>query len=388
MAAVTAVPSHGRAHRSRTSGGPPAGPACLTEDEIALYDLHHQPGRHSQFLPQKRWERISPAFSQPDARAVLNDKWIFSRYVADLGVAVPRTYGLFHPQYGVSDRLAPLRTPADLVRIAHEVGDTGLVAKPVRGLQGKAVVVVTAVEWQAGRPAFVLADGDVLDADGLAERLTVRVRRGEGFVLQERCLPHPWADQVLPPTTVLRLVTFVPNGADPVVQVAALFAGRAGHAIWSWKNGGVTIGVDVPSGTLQRGRTLPQFGTSWLSHHPDTGRSFVGRQVPHWPEVRQMVTTAARGTPGVRLAAWEVLLTPRGPRLLEGNLLFGLHTVQVHTQGFLAEDGIAQQWRQVHPTLTGRRPRRRPPTPPAVANSRPWSRLGGRALRRLRPRTR
>jgi hypothetical protein len=232
------------------------------------------------------------------------------------------------------------------------VSETGLVAKPVNGLKGIGIVVVRAVDRSGSNPTFVLADGAVLSADDLVARFTRRVRRVRGFVLQERCLPHPWTSGVLPGPVVLRLVVLAPSAGDPLIQMAVLFAGKAGNDVWSWKDRGVTIGVDLATGTLGRGRTLPRFGTDWLTHHPDTGARFTGLVVPFWNQVRDLVTTAARATPGVRLAAWEVLVTPDGPRLLEGNLAFGSHTLQVHTGGFLAAGGIAEAWQQTSPRFT------------------------------------
>ena len=45
-------------------------------------------------------------------------------------------------------------------------------------------------------------------------------------------------------------------------------------------------------------------------------------------------------------------MTPDGPRLMEGNVGFGTHTLQVHTNGFLAAGGIAEAWRDESPRFT------------------------------------
>ena len=348
MALVAARPQ--RRHRGQPADDPQR--LSLTEEEVGLYDLDGRPADVAHYLPQRRWEtQLWSLFSQRDARAVLNDKWIFARYVSDLGLAVPRTYGVFHPHYGITHRLDPLRTADDLTSLAREVGPSGLVAKPVRGLRGKGLVMVEHIKWQGGTPRFVLAGGEALGAAELAERMTLRVRRSEGFIVQERCLAHPWLRGVLSPTTILRLVVLVPDSGEPVIQMGALFAVRTEHLTWSWKEGGMTFGIDVESGTLLRGRMLPQYSRDWHSHHPDTGRQVTGLTVPQWPEIRELVATAARATPGVRLAAWEVMPTPDGPRLIEGNLVFGIHTLQVHTSGFFVDGGIADQWREVAPQV-------------------------------------
>lgn len=340
-------PTHGDARSS------PAPAQWLSEAEIALFGLESSPSRQRDYLPQDLWVRICrPSFSRPESRLLLDNKWVFSRTMASYGLPTPRTYGLYDPRHGVTDRLEPLRTADDVARLSSRVGETGMVAKPVNGLKGIGIVVVRAVDRSGSDPKFVLADGAVMSADDLVARFTRRVRRVRGFVLQERCLPHPWASGVIRGPMVLRLVVLSPPVGDPIIQMAALFAGKAGNDIWSWEDRGVTIGVDLTTGTLGLGRTLPQFSTDWLTHHPDTGARFTGLVVPFWNQVRDLVTKAARATPGVRLAAWEVLVTPDGPRLLEGNLGFGTHTLQVHTDGFLTAGGMAEAWHETSPRFT------------------------------------
>ncbi len=326
-------------------------------DELVLYGLVESPEHAHEYLPQSRWQQVAPAFSRPRARVLLDDKWVFDRYATGSGLPTPRTYGYLHPRHGVSADLTPLRTAADLARVLGTATGSGVVAKPARGLAGRAIVVIDRWEGRGQHCCAVLSDGSTVSMEQLMTRLSRRVRGSSGFVLQQRCLPTDWYGSTLPGPTVLRLVTFVPDGGDPIVQAAVVFAGRADHAIWSWKGGGVCIGVDLATGALRRGRTLPRFGTQWCSRHPDGDTAFEGLRLPGWDHVVDLARRAALATPGIRLAAWEVLLTPEGPVLLEGNLVFGMQTLQTHVGGLLAPGGIGEQWARVAPALLpGHRP--------------------------------
>ena len=142
----------------------------------------------------------------------------------------------------------------------------------------------------------------------------------------------------------------MPNSGVPEVQSAVLFVGRHGQMVNSWTKGAVSIPIDVEGGQLGAGRTLPSFGVEPLSRHPDTGGAFLGQELPRWNEARDLAIDASLATPNLRLICWEILLTVEGPRLLEGNLGFGLTMLQVHTAGFM-KDGTAERWRQGGATL-------------------------------------
>ncbi|MFN9245651.1 MAG: sugar-transfer associated ATP-grasp domain-containing protein [Planctomycetota bacterium] len=55
------------------------------------------------------------------------------------------------------------------------------------------------------------------------------------------------------------------------------------------------------------------------SRHPVTGVSIVGFQIPFWPETLDLVRQAAKLHPQNRSIGWDIVITPEGPGLIEGN---------------------------------------------------------------------
>lgn len=53
--------------------------------------------------------------------------------------------------------------------------------------------------------------------------------------------------------------------------------------------------------------------------HPVTGTLIEGFQVPYWPETLAMVREASLKHPQNRSIGWDVVITPDGPGLIEGN---------------------------------------------------------------------
>ncbi|WP_162932361.1 sugar-transfer associated ATP-grasp domain-containing protein [Solimonas sp. K1W22B-7] len=64
-----------------------------------------------------------------------------------------------------------------------------------------------------------------------------------------------------------------------------------------------------------------------------------GFRVPHWEEVLDQSRHAQSLVPGLWAAAWDWVITPEGPVLLEGNAGFGLSMLQAVRGGLLATGG-------------------------------------------------
>lgn len=338
------LPSHER-HVAKGERG--AHRWWLTPEELDHYGIRGQPERYADYLAFAAWDKVvRRALSDTQSAALLDNKWLFVNYFEGLGFPVPKTYGLLHPVQGILQDRMRLRSVDDLVSWCRRTGIADFVLKPVAGYDSKGVVVIVDTGWQGGEPLFETSDGRFLTVAELESQLTITFRNVTGCILQERCVPHPWFQEAsLGPSNTVRMVTFVPNSGEPELQAAVLYAGREGQMVNTWQGGAISIAIDSSTGQLGRGRMLPRYSTEWLTQHPDTGGEFYGHVLPNWEEAHGLCLEAARMTPNLRLICWEILLTDRGPRLLEGNLGFGLTMFQVHTEGFL-RNGMAEQWRQ------------------------------------------
>jgi len=56
-----------------------------------------------------------------------------------------------------------------------------------------------------------------------------------------------------------------------------------------------------------------------FTHHPMTNTPIVGFQLPFFEEAKAMCEEAMQIVPQLRYVAWDVALTQKGPRLIEGN---------------------------------------------------------------------
>lgn len=80
--------------------------------------------------------------------------------------------------------------------------------------------------------------------------------------------------------------------------------------------------VDLASGTLHHAESkCADRGT--FSHHPDTSAAIAGVVLPQWPEMCALALRAHEALPEIAFVGWDLILTPDGPALLEGNLVWG-----------------------------------------------------------------
>jgi hypothetical protein len=246
-----------------------------------------------------------------------------------------------------------LGTREEFRLLLDEIRPTSLVIKPVGGIMGHGVLVLSELQHGNGTMKAVTNNGEVLSFDDIARKLDTppdvhyRMRSYEmnlpGYVLQARLHQHPFLNNIAPYTTnTIRVVTFRDRANEIHVHFSILRVGRRGNMADNWDRGGISIALDPTSGVLGKGVLKPKYGTQWVEAHPDTGVRFVGLQMPFWNDVLDLCSRAAQVTPNLRSIGWDIALTPDGPVIVEGNPDWDLPMVQVHTEGLLQPD-VRQQ---------------------------------------------
>lgn len=135
-------------------------------------------------------------------------------------------------------------------------------------------------------------------------------------------------------TNTLRVLTMpdVANAKRPFIAAAVQRIGTelSGH-VDNWTQGGLSAKVDIEEGTLSRAGQLPDGRTpKWFSRHPDTGAQIEGAEVPFWQETRKLVLEAANRLSFMEYIGWDIIISPTGPVILEGNINSGMNVIQVH----------------------------------------------------------
>jgi hypothetical protein len=112
-------------------------------------------------------------------------------------------------------------------------------------------------------------------------------------------------------------------GAYEVTNAVFRMAQGRNSAVDNFHAGGIAAKVDIHTGELGRavdGAMAMGCATGWCDRHPDTGGQILGRRLPRWQEILDLVRRAhTLAFADQVVIGWDVALVGDGPLLIEGN---------------------------------------------------------------------
>lgn len=171
--------------------------------------------------------------------------------------------------------------------------------KPLEGSSGQGIVKFQSAEWKG-------KIGDFLK----------KIRAMGDAVLEELLVQHPDMAQMCPTSVnTVRIATLLGDKKEGIVY-AFLRIGN-GKVMDNVDCGGMAARVDLDSGKLLT--VAADKAGNVYEKHPMTGTKIIGFTIPYWEEAKRMCLEAMRKVPQMRFIAWDVAITPDGPRFIEGN---------------------------------------------------------------------
>lgn len=141
---------------------------------------------------------------------------------------------------------------------------------------------------------------------------------GQEILLEEFVVQHPLMCFDNKSVNTLRINTIIDSHGDVHIIKSTLRCGIGASIVDNYAAGGVAYPVNSiygrvegPGGNSMRGQEL--------FIHPGTDIFMVGKEIPYWNKVLDLVCDAAKKIPQVRFIGWDVAITQEGPILIEGN---------------------------------------------------------------------
>lgn len=300
-----------------------------------IYDLFGDAADEREFVSDRaraaRARYIDGLF-----RHVLDNKLAFARLVSPLAptpepIAVVKE-GKVHAADG------RVLTVADL--LGEHVG-RGLVLRNVMGRLGRGLVIAEPGDERGplvvnGRPATV--ESAVAEIE--------RIAAGSTYLATGLEAQHPDLAAIFPGArNTLRLLTLVEpeTGRAFVAQACQKLGTRASAPT----DNGLSAPIDLESGLMGPGVSRSDEGeVGWHEIHPDTGAAIAGVAVPQWRRVREAMEGVATRLNYIPFIGWDVLVTPDGYTVIEGNADSGLQVFQL--RGELLADERARRFFRHH----------------------------------------
>ncbi|MCK6065382.1 MULTISPECIES: sugar-transfer associated ATP-grasp domain-containing protein [Microbacterium] len=245
------------------------------------------PAERATYMTHPVSNQISQKYDHPDYRHLFQDKIAFDRVFSEH----------LHREWMVVED-----DNADAVRAFTERHGTIVTKEPV-GQAGTGVHRYHAAEVE---------DWSTFHA-GLRER-------GE-LLLEQVIQQHPDLAAVCPGTVNTTRVTAFFDGTTTHILAMAQKFGRGAVSDQMTFGGFYTMldddGHAVGAGYDSHGHVH--------EHHPDSGFRIADFQLPMMDEVRAFVDRVARVVPQVQYVGWDIVVTPTGPVLVEGNWGAGVY---------------------------------------------------------------
>lgn len=316
----------------------------FSKEEYVMYRLGdlEDPHRAMRFLSNRHNHHVfRPAVNHSFQKHILEDKWVTQQFFSGLRIPMPEAYGLYHPVFGMTSEGMPLCSPEHLAALLRRRLSQRLIFKPRVGSQGRGLILASFRD-EGGDLRAAVGDQDYSLSEFVKELLcNVELQHcgSTQWIIQE-CVPqHSFLSRISPyGVNTIRIVTFITSDDIIKIPLSALRLGRKGEFVDNWSRGGFSVAVDRETGRLGKGYSKPRFGGEWAGAHPDTGVEFEGLYVPEWDKILDLCRRAASSLSDLRTVGWDVALTENGPMIIEGNPVWGLPVVQIHTKGYLTDE--------------------------------------------------
>jgi hypothetical protein len=280
----------------------------LYEDQLTLAEK-------KEFVGIKAQDRIIQRCNPIDWWSIAHDKLVCCSILQDLGYPTPRIQGVFHPirTYG---NVPVLKDLPSLLSFLEQDARYPLFAKPITGIYSLGTAALDSFDPDTG--ALRSINGNQIDLSTFAADIAAYP---DGYVFQELLHPHPrLRERCGAATCTVRLMIInTPHGPEPFRSLWKI-AANGNIADNFWRSGNLLGDIDIETGRVTR--VVTGYGPSQteVDSHPDTGEQLRGIHLPDWKETLDLCRASASAFSGLKLQAWDIAISEKGPVLVEVNI--------------------------------------------------------------------
>ena len=273
------------------------------------------------YVSKERFLKFQATQSPVDHAVLLEDKEVFYRYCEAIAFPHPET-------------IAFLSTTSAWFTGGYQRGSEEILQDKLKKLEGCELIIKPADGvYGIGVRAFILQDKYFVESTKALslKDLMLELSPGTRYVLQRRLFNHPAVETLTGFKTLqaLRVLTALPRepGGRARIMSASIRLSGIESVVNNFdygREGNIRAKIDIESGRIIRAvRASPTgFGLEDVDRIERTGVSLIGREMPYWVEMKDLLEIKAACFYPIRLVGWDVALTPEGPVVIEGNFWF------------------------------------------------------------------
>lgn len=178
----------------------------------------------------------------------------------------------------------------------------------------------------SGKLVFKTADGncgtevEIKQCEDFDRNSLIHFMENSGYDLVEEFIEqHPALNRLSPSAVnTIRIFTEL-NSRDEVKVLGCRLRISVNSAVDNMAAGNLAAAVDEQTGQISGPAVYSDMTKDEEVFHPITKVKIPGFQIPYWEETISMVKKAAKLHPQNRSVGWDLVITEKGPGLIEGN---------------------------------------------------------------------
>jgi glutathione synthase/RimK-type ligase-like ATP-grasp enzyme len=290
--------------------------------DLGLFKADRYPdvaNRRNCYIGRRLSRMLDRQLNAGHARILANDKIITYALLARLGYPIPLLYATYSStgrRVGDEQQLRTLEAAG--VFLKENVGLHPLFIKPAAGTYGRGAMGLEAYRSDGDR--FRLLNGNHISSQELLEGFDFKYNKG--VLIQEVLRPHPAiAELTGPRISCVRIILLLIDGS-PKIHTAFWKVVNGNNMTDNFslgRSGNLLAAADTDQGGIYNViADLSPFSVP-TTHHPTTGKPLLGFRLPEWQQAKSLCLEAACHFPDLKLQNWDVVLSDRGPVLMELN---------------------------------------------------------------------
>jgi hypothetical protein len=266
-------------------------------------------------------------------QATTEDKWLCSHILAGHGVNVPETLAVIDKSERSYPATRRISTVAELRHFMKSQRNGHVFGKENRGI--------------CSFGAFQVEDADdamlnLKNSGPISYQEFLDGYVGDTpYLLQASQTNHPFFADFTESLATVRVAILLDKKGIKIPFCILKLPARGNIADSFWRPGNLACNIDPATGAILSVRSKDAFGTTDYERHPETDAPMLGKIVPMWDRVIELVHTCAPIFQPVRYQSMDIAITQDGPVLIELNTGGGWDLLQLGSgQGFLTDDVV------------------------------------------------
>lgn len=154
------------------------------------------------------------------------------------------------------------------------------------------------------------------------ENIIQDVQKGNHYMIEEIIVNHPDVSRVNPDSVnTLRVETCLDSKGEFHLLNVLFMVGSTKTIVSNCHSGGMMCHVDIKTGCIDNAGYNPK--GIWYEEHPVSKIKLRGYKLPYIDKLEEYIKGVCQVMPNARYVGWDVVITPEGFELIEGNFCPG-----------------------------------------------------------------